>query len=270
MYRDIDPDDTETNKWGDTYAKRKVLVYQEVFRPKDKGFANSLKTMAASTGSGMTTYNMKGGGIMEQSNLCSIYAFSNYDEPMHLEQDDARWFVISAMNVKQKSKEFYTDIYKWLDDEGGNEAVAKWFLARDISNFTPGRLPFDTDAKKALANDSLSDVYRRMESTLHNGLGVFFEEYSVFTLLSLKEYMEGFTKRKLLDSILKQDLIQLGIVTHEKKARNKANGRDDKIAVYINPNYSGKMPQTPKELWDAQRRTATDVGTQAKHISRYG
>jgi hypothetical protein len=270
LYNDIDPDDKEGGKWGDDYAQRKVVVFQEVHRPADRAFTNSLKTKCATTGSGMTNFNLKGGNKISQRNLLSMYMMSNFPNPIHIDYDDERFFVIGAMDIKPKSSKYYTDLVNWyrkdLKDSAGNKIagtkgvhrVAQWLLARDLSHFNPGKLPFNTEAKENVIEKSGSDIINSAREDLTHAEGIFTQDMPVVTLQMLAEYLSRKTKRKINSGILAQEMDVLkraGLIHLDKKARRKKNKdhNESKVSLWRNPNYGG--PETdadfdsPSILW---------------------
>jgi hypothetical protein len=245
MYEDVDVDDDESVKWGDYRARKKVITFQEVHRPQDRKFTNNLKTLAASTASGMMRINLKGGIQLVQKNLCSMYPMSNYPDPFYISYDDRRWFAINAMEIEALEEEFYTELYDWLDNKNGCELVSKWLLSRELSHFNVGRLPFITDARNALVEESQSDVYHSTGASITLKDGVFDERITVFTTSMLKEQLESTGRKKVKESYLSQELKSLGIKNLGQKTKT-IDSHKQTARLWANPNSTKKI----KPSWD--------------------
>ncbi len=219
---EIDLDD-EAAKWGDTKSGRKALIFAEVHRPADRGFENQLKTMAASTASGTGWVNMKGGGLVQQENLYSIYAMSNYENCLHLDPDDARWFAISSLDTELMSEEFYEVYWNWMRHGSGVTDVAAWLLARDVTGFTYGKMPYHTDAYRAISAASVSNLASMLSERRDAGEGPFGRD--LFTVADVMDYLRQRQWPKEVNrSILAHELKMIGCVKLKKRARKMVDG----------------------------------------------
>ncbi len=86
-------------------------------------------------------------------NVCGIIITSNYrTECLYLPADDRRHYVAWSDVRKEDFKdEFWVEFWKWLNS-GGDQHVAAWLAARDISKFDPKTPPHKTDAFWAIVN----------------------------------------------------------------------------------------------------------------------
>jgi hypothetical protein len=91
----------------------------------------------------------------EIENYMNFIAYSNHDNPIKLEKDDRRFYVIKSY-AQPKEPEYYRDFIKNSDENTGG--VATWLLDRDISHFNPGERPETTAAKKDILNDSRAEI----------------------------------------------------------------------------------------------------------------
>lgn len=285
LYNDIDPDDREASKWGDMFAKRKIVVYQEVHRPGERNFSNSLKTKAATTGSGTSIFNMKGGAVIEHKNLMSMYLMSNYPDPIHMDEDDGRYFVISSKGIYPKSGDYYKKIVNWLRKgefklhKSGNHAadtssmdgdfgpksgvhrVIQWLMARDLSHFNPGKLPYTTKAKQDVIETSHSDIIIFAKDKLEHAEGLFDRSMPVITVEMLAEYLKKKLNRSINSNVLRTEmhvLKEAGLIKIDKPARitaNKSlNRKEQSRTIWRNPNYDGPEPEddyvSPSKSWN--------------------
>jgi len=236
MYRDVKAADDNANQWGDTFFKKKVLVYQEVFRPRDKKFSNELKTLASSTAGGRDELNIKGKGQVSQPNMYSMYMFSNHEDPLHIEEGDRRIFPVGDHDIKQPAEAYFTLLYDWLDDRGGRLAVVRWLLTRDVSRaqFNPNRLPFHTKARGEIIDHSRSESRLAIEEELVLRRGVFAATISCFTSKMLGKILNNRGERFANTSAISQELGKMGI---QKLDRTRVNNSD--IRLWVNPCYTG-------------------------------
>jgi len=157
--------------WGDYFAKRKLVSLQEVYRPQDKKFTNMLKNFAASTGSGIKSWNLKGGAIVSQPDVLSMVAFSNHRHCMALEEGERRWLVLD-MFVEPLEDAFYAQYAQWLSG-GGASALFYYLLSVDLTGFNPSRVPVLTEAYHDLVEGGKADYEHTLEDMITNGVGVF-------------------------------------------------------------------------------------------------
>lgn len=247
---EIDLDD-EAAKWGDTKSGKKALVFSEVFRPQDKGFENQLKTMAASTSSGKGWVNMKGGQMVEQQNLYSIYAMSNYENCMHLDPEDARWFAISSLEVKKLTPVEYAMVWSWMKEGTGVTDVAGWLLGRDVSDFSVGTMPYHTEAYRDISAASLSNLASMLADAKDQELGPF--GMSVFAVSDVMDYLkQSGWERAVNRSLLANELKLIGCHKLQNRARKTIDGkRMPEVRLYTNL----RQPQIERcssvELYDS-------------------
>ena len=238
MYRDIKAGDDNANQWGDMYFKKKVLVFQEVYRPRDKKFSNELKTLAANTAGGQDVLNIKGKGQVSQPNLYSMYMFSNHQDPLHLEHGDRRVFPVGDHDLQAPSAAYFDTLYAWLNDKGGLTSVVHWLLHRDLSQFNPNRMPFHTEARESIIEHSRSEAAIAIEEAMMLERGPFSRTSSCFSAKMVYKYLIDQGERYMSVSQVAQELGSLGI---EKLGRVKKvmGGKAVRAHIMANPNYTG-------------------------------
>lgn len=244
---EIDEADDEAG-WGDSKAGKKLLVFSEVLRPGDRKFENSLKTLCAGTASGISRLNLKGGSVVEQPNLYSIYAMSNHLHCLHLDPDDARWFVISSMNTTIAGQEFYQQYFQWVNN-GGVNAVIQWLLARDLSNFSWGCLPYHTDAYREVSEESRTEASIEISQMIQARTGPFTR--ALVTPADVKRWLVRGSNRKISFKYLSSDLQAAGCVKLGQ-GQQKIEGKvynTPKLYAVENVEHYQKM--SARELYDA-------------------
>lgn len=167
---DIAAEDLEGG-WGDHFAKRKLVAMQEIYRPQNKAFTNTLKTLTASTGTCVHTYNLKGGQIIQQPDVMALFAFSNHRYCMALEEGERRYFVLDCF-IPRKPVSYYRDYYAWVED-GGAAALFDYLLNVDISEFCYSSLPKETDGMLDLVKGGRADYEETLVDMIEGKEGVF-------------------------------------------------------------------------------------------------
>jgi hypothetical protein len=85
-------------------------------------------------------------------NVCQIVTTSNYPDSIKLDDDDRRCAVL-RFGVKGSNlpKEWWTEYFKWLEEEGGAEAVYHYLLGVDMAGFNPkGDAPLTDDKREMI------------------------------------------------------------------------------------------------------------------------
>lgn len=105
----------------------------------------------------------------EQPNAVSIFATSNDDDAVHLDEGDRRWLVCKSPSARMPT-DLSNRFYAWLEGERGPGVLRGLFLSRDVSKFNPhAALPM-TESKREMTRRSrpaiaqvLVDLFERRE-----------------------------------------------------------------------------------------------------------
>lgn len=207
--------------WGDHFHRKKVIVIEEVLQSENRDFYNGLKTRLVN--SEVESLNIKGGGMVAQQNLYSMYLFSNHAEALHFDEDDEKLLVIHTgfpfENDEQKEA-FFNDYYRWVDEGDGVAEIYDHLLNVDLSDFPAGRLPVKTPAYYAASMAGKPDYQRRLVEMIADGEGSFSRPYFYIGVLKAELRAEGyrFGDRGLV-SVLKQ--LGYGSVRGQRKVDGK-------------------------------------------------
>ena len=164
--------ETLDTQWGYN-LECEVLVLNELRQSEasDRRFLeNWLKPIIAAPPE-MLVVNRKGQHPYLVHNRMLVVAFSNFRNAIALPEDDRRWFVVWS-EAPQMPQEDAKPLWDWLA-AGGTERVAAWLYARDVSMFSPGAVPWITDAKRALMNASMSSAEAHLVDAIQNKQGEF-------------------------------------------------------------------------------------------------
>ena len=151
-------------QWG-YHLECEVLHINELRQTESadrRALENKLKPIIAAPPD-MLTIERKNAHPYSILNRLLVVAATNARDAIALGTDDRRWFVVwsdaTPLNTPQDpdaGKRFS----EWLDSHG-NQAVASWLRARDVSQFNPGATPPMTEAKMLLigAARSMSEAW---------------------------------------------------------------------------------------------------------------
>jgi hypothetical protein len=137
-----------TNFTGDLAGKVLACVdeLKEGGPNQQRGGANMGERLKSMLTAQFRHVNPKYGRQYVEFNACRFLMLSNYLSALPLADNDRRVIVIENPN-QPRPADYYTRIYKMLDDPGFGDAIGLWFAMRDISKFNAGdRAPMN-DAK---------------------------------------------------------------------------------------------------------------------------
>jgi hypothetical protein len=155
--RGIIDSDGLAGQWG--YAlESEILILNELREPEAKerrALANRLKPIIAAPPETLTV-NRKSLHPYEALNRVFVLAFTNDPVPITLPSQDRRWFCTWSRAPRMAPQEADT-LWNWYRS-GGYEAVASWLLARDVSAFNPAATPIETDFKRSMIENGMSNA----------------------------------------------------------------------------------------------------------------
>ena len=138
----------------DTIAGKRLLIISEVKQKKNEAFMEKLKLYMAGSATGEMTVNPKGLTEYQQPNLLSIATISNHKGAFLLSKGNTRHLIIKAGLEFQIPQEFYDSYFDWFKHDFGSEKVLNFLMHRDLSDFTPDKLPIRTEAVEEHAEES--------------------------------------------------------------------------------------------------------------------
>lgn len=172
--------------WGDPFYAKKLTVFQEIWRPNDRQFANTLKTYCAPTATGTRDYNIKKGGVKSGIDCSAVIGMSNHRACLAVDQGEERYFVIDCF-IPPLEADFYRAYYAWLD--AGGAGALLHYLLNDVcmKDFNAGKLPFLTEGAAELMTLARPDFEHAIEDLIAESKGVF--ALPVFTFDQAKEFL---------------------------------------------------------------------------------
>jgi len=205
--------DSRRGIWGDHFARRKVVIVEEVYQPENRSFYNQLKSRLANDD--MEALNMKGGAIVNQPNLYAMYLFSNHGDALHFDENDEKLLVlkvsdhIPGLEEEDARRRFFVDYYRWLD-AGGAAAVYAYLLAVDLSAFQYNQLPVKTSAYYEAAQEAMP-AYLRFLKEAHEDASAPFDTRAI-TVQQIKLVLKANGYERVSDKNIAHFLVDLGYV----------------------------------------------------------
>ena len=144
--------------FADFLVCKKLVFLEEIHKDgyKDaRATENQMKTKLAAPPD-VLTLPRKGKVDMIQPNLIQFIVFSNYRDAIHLSSEGARYFCVWS-NAVRRPDSYYTQFYKWMNDQRGAYYVARWLLDRDVTTFDPKGPAPSTEWRQEMAQDGKSD-----------------------------------------------------------------------------------------------------------------
>lgn len=94
--------------------------------------------------------------LTNYSNFLRVFIFSNNRNPIHINDNDRRFFVLRIPN--KKNREYYTRLASILDDDNALKSILSYFMSQDISEFNIREIPM-TKEKKIMRSHNRDYLY---------------------------------------------------------------------------------------------------------------
>jgi hypothetical protein len=134
----------------DGWLMGKILVQvDEVYEAGNWDLANKLKPIITER---TVSVNVKYGPQLEVENFARFLMFSNHTAPLNIEDGDRRYFVFNS-KAQVRDQSYYDALHRYLDHAALN-AIYSFLMRRDLSTFSPYRVPPMTEAKQAVIDVS--------------------------------------------------------------------------------------------------------------------
>ena len=127
-------------------AGKLVIQVDEVYESGNWDLANKLKSLITEP---TVSVNLKYGPQIEIENYARFIMFSNHTAPLTIEEGDRRYFVVNS-DAQPRDDAYYDALNRFVDSDGGMNAIYTFLKRRDLSAFNPYRRPPMTTAKQAV------------------------------------------------------------------------------------------------------------------------
>ena len=169
------------------------------------------------------TIEPKGVDTYKTKNNLNMIMFSNFPEPISLEESDRRFLVLYTKALP-KEEVFYKNLFEWLYDKG-KSYLKYWFMQRDLSHFNPkGRAP-QTHHKQYILSQSKEEIedwiISRLESDEHP-----FRYPDLLCPMHLEEVIKKVDRSlNIKAKDIRSTLIKFGYFELDKQVRMKDGSR---------------------------------------------
>lgn len=173
-----------TRDHNEYLMESKLVTFQEIemgSHREAKQIDNRLKPMIASPPD--TLYvNPKGVSAFHIQNVVHIVMFHNGDHPVVINDGDRRYFVLSSDvrvtdpqtgEQRPEWREYFNQLWYWLDQCAGWQAVTYYLLTRDVSKFNPKAAPPMTEGKLDIIEQGRTGLEALVRDALDNSSGPF-------------------------------------------------------------------------------------------------
>ena len=184
--------------WGDHLARKKFLIIEEVDKAQNRTVNNALKTLLAPTATGVKTLNIKGGQVITQLDCLNTYMMSNRRNPISLEKDERRYFVVDSW-IEKKEPGYYNALDSWIKN-GGSAKVVDYLLNLDISDFQHNAPPSITEGMIEMQENGKYDYEMAIEELINEMKSPF--QMPIFTLTTLKSELKQHDVKAITNSIV--------------------------------------------------------------------
>ena len=131
---------------------------------RTKDLYEHLKELIAPTADAKVTVERKGIDAYQIENRANFIFFSNHDNPILLDRDERRFFVL-ASDAERRAPEYYQRLVAFYE-RGGWQKVVAWLKQRDISAFNAFAPPPMTEGKRAILEAQRSPLSYALEEAL--------------------------------------------------------------------------------------------------------
>lgn len=152
--------------WSDLYATQ-LLIIEEAVLSDRRDVGNRMKPLITERTDRVEAKHIK---EREMRSPDLIFMLSNHRQPVVLEESDRRVFAPGWGNPKRESA-FFDRLNDALRSETPGFMAS--LLDRDISSFNPAAPPPMTDAKRAMAEDSIPEPARYLAELIEAGQGIY-------------------------------------------------------------------------------------------------
>ncbi|CAN1547244.1 DEXSc_RecD-like domain containing protein [Caulobacteraceae bacterium] len=179
--------------WSDLYACQ-LLIIEEVSLSDRRDVGNRMKPLITERTGRVEAKFIK---EREMRSPDLILMVSNHKQPVVLEESDRRTFATTWGAPKRESA-FFDRLNKALPAE--TPAFMAHLMARDISAFNPAAPPPMTDAKRAMASDSIPEPRRYLAELVEAEQGIYAKDLLIVGEVAMDLRGGGFPNMNVIQT----------------------------------------------------------------------
>jgi hypothetical protein len=179
--------DALTRDFNEYLAEAKLVTIQEVEMGSHRDakiIDNRLKPMIAAPPDTLHI-NVKGVSGYHIRNVVHLVLFTNGDHPVIIQEGDRRYFVLNSdlrvtdpITGEQKPewRQYFDQLWAWMDQGQGWQYVVNYLLSRDVSDFSAKAAPPVTEGKVEIIEQSRSPLESLILDAIKGHVGPFAKE----------------------------------------------------------------------------------------------
>jgi hypothetical protein len=140
------------------WLERQLIVVQELRRSDKLDIYQKLKDWVSGTGADTVMIDRKSVPEYYIRNLAAWIFLTNHADAFRIEPDERRLHVVQCAPASARDQDYYDTLHEWLNRKGSLEKVAGYLSRVDLSDFSADRAPQWTEAKRAMAEMSLTNA----------------------------------------------------------------------------------------------------------------
>ena len=185
--RTITPQEMDGN-FQDWAKNSRLVLVEEVKQTGKFDFYNKLKPYITNE---TIRINPKFVPAYDLNNILCFMMFSNYQNPIAIDKDDRRFFYYHS-KAERKDKDYYTNLYDYLFEQGGiwayREFLEKNYFLRLTVDFAFDPPP-QTEAHRMAGEASVTSLEEYIADQLAEGSG-YYAPNKIFNLVDFKETLK--------------------------------------------------------------------------------
>jgi hypothetical protein len=227
----------------DHLINKLLVVVQEIHSFIGKqAFEDQMKSVLASPPTTLML-NPKGKGKVTAPNLMSWVMFTNRHYPLNISANDERLFCIWSPLLRANiAPDYWPGLWGKLNT-GGDEAIVRYLLERNVSHFNPAGHPPMTEWKADTIEHSGGAATTTIREPLQNRSGIF--ALDLVRAVDVEEHaLSGQSKVAIADALKNEGCQNL-------KAQKKVDGFPKTTRVYSLRDHEKYAAMSAAELHDA-------------------
>jgi putative DNA primase/helicase len=140
-----------------SFYERRVVLVTEMSNSDRHNVYERIKAAITGSAAGYLWVERKGIDPYPTLDRVAWVILTNHDDAISMAPDDRRFYVAETAVGDPPGREYFDDLYAWLEGNGGEgyRKAVTWLRQRDCSIITPNRPPAATEAKMEMTWNNL-------------------------------------------------------------------------------------------------------------------
>lgn len=196
-----------------TVCEDNLLVLLDDCKAKSEATTTAIKSLMSEERAFVERKNQQ--GAMVKIFVRFILA-SNEAKPLHLDEDERRWFVCTRLAHRDNAKEtqqFIQRLYDWLQLPGSLDKVYNWFMAYDLNDPVKGIF----NPKHVAQSATLKEIVGLSTNVHTQFIKDYIEDHKVFSNSDLMDAIAHEGLSRPADAHVKHILLELNYEAGQKR-----------------------------------------------------